>query len=244
MRQKSHQFLILAVEEREVQTQLLDGLFRAIDRSSTGANELHNGILAFMEEGRILVVDGDHGSWSSLVDGSCNEKNRKQRGLVGPRGQSKLTRHLANEFTADRKKTRRRRCLRGERKKIRKYCPEEQLADESAQFRRPLVVPLQAEMRLRTEKTFPVGRRKQEPQRFVPVLHARCPRTVQCCPLRQGASCRHAGLRFVRAQWPRSSRVSTNNSFEEPRATILRLRIRARSLRPKRKVLESSSRKI
>ena len=142
---KSHQFLILAVEEREVQTQLLNCLLRPIDRSSTGASELHNGILAFMEEGRILVVDVDHGSWSSLIDRGCNEEDRKQRSLVGPRGQSKLTRHLANEFTADRRETRRCcrcRCRRGERKKSENTARGAIELMSQPQFRRPHVAPL------------------------------------------------------------------------------------------------------
>ena len=94
----THGFLILAVEEREIGTQLLDGLLSTIDRRATGTGELYNGLFALVQKSCILVVDRNHWGWACGVDGGSNEKHRKQLGLIGLGGQCKLTRHPDDEI--------------------------------------------------------------------------------------------------------------------------------------------------
>lgn len=89
----THDFLILAVEEWEISTQLLDGLLSTIDGRATGTGKLHNGLFSLVQKSCILVVDRNHRAGASGIDGGSNEKHRKQLGLVGLRGQSKLSRH-------------------------------------------------------------------------------------------------------------------------------------------------------
>lgn len=87
--------LILALQERIGGTQLLDCVFSAINRSTTGTSELDNCLVSLLEESSIFVADVDHRARPCLVDGARNEQDGKQCGRVGSECDDKLRlRHL------------------------------------------------------------------------------------------------------------------------------------------------------
>lgn len=84
-----YQFFLRTVQVREADAQLLEGI-RSIDRRTTGAGKLDNGLVTPRESRGVLKVDRDHWGRPCFVHGGCNEQNRKQSSMIGLCGQSQL----------------------------------------------------------------------------------------------------------------------------------------------------------
>lgn len=98
----THSLSILAGQEREVLSELLDDL-GGTEHRLAASHKLNNSLLTILEEGSVLVGDVDHRGRASLVDGGGDENHGQQSRLASAGGHVQI--ELRHGESNDVKKT-------------------------------------------------------------------------------------------------------------------------------------------